>query len=180
MIRKGICLMITSLAISCAPFSQEMRKQADEVLSVQEVQKYPDRYLKTVVLWGGVLLEITNNKNMTEMKVLKTKLDFQTKPTDLDQSEGRFIVRAKGFLDPAVYTRGRLITVIGEISGLEKLPIGNSVYPYPVVLAREVHLWEAGEYHGRRPPPYWYSPYWWPYFPTWPGYPEHSPLIYWP
>jgi outer membrane lipoprotein len=72
---------------------------------------------------------------------------------------------------------GREITVAGEIAGREALPLAGIQYTYPVILAKEIHLWE------NRPPllslpllglspvlgalrvpygyPYWrYRPYW--------------------
>ena len=146
--------------VSCAPLSIEIMRQVDESLTYQVVQQDPQRYAGKTVLWGGVIIETINKMDVTVMKVRETELDFEKRPQHLDRSAGRFIVRSAGFLDPAIYKEGREITVAGEVAGKETLPLGDALYSYPVILAKEIHLWEK-----RRP----YDPYWWDYPYWWNG-----------
>jgi len=162
-------LLSAGMIVSCAPFSQEMMRHADESLTLREVQKDLQPFLGKTVLWGGVIIETTNRKEEAILQVMQTNLDYQKRPTDLDRSRGRFLVRHTGFLDPVIYRRGREITVVGEVAGKEILPLGEIQYAYPIILAKEIRLWE------RRPQvrpvyPLWYwdpYPYWWYRHPSW-------------
>jgi outer membrane lipoprotein len=157
-------LMAAGFMASCAPFSRQTMGQVDESLTYRSVQRDPDRYLGKTVLWGGVIVEITNKQKETELKVRETELDIEKRPEDLDRSAGRFIVRYAGFLDPAIYQAGREITVVGEVAEKEVLPLGNTRYSYPVLLAKEIHLWER-EQPGPPYYPYYWGPFWGPWYP---------------
>ena len=155
--------------VSCAPFSGEVMQEVDKTLTFEEVQKNPDAYQGKTVLWGGLIIETTNRQKETILKVRETELDMEKRPTNMDRSKGRFLIRYTGFLDPLLYKEGREVTAVGEIGGAEILPVGNSQYSYPVVLAREIHLWErVPEYYPMNPPWYWDPfPYGWYRYPYW-------------
>ena len=137
-----IVLLMAGMMASCAPFSRQIMSRVDETLTYQVVQKDPDRYVGKNVSWGGVIAQITNKQNETDLKTRETELDIEKRPKNLDRSAGRFIVRYAGFLDPAIFQPGREITVAGEAVGKEVLPLEKILYPYPVILTKEIHLWE--------------------------------------
>jgi outer membrane lipoprotein len=162
---------------SCAPLSKEVMRQVDETLTYQTVQKDPQKYLGKIVLWGGVIAKTTNRPDETVFEIRQSELDIEKRPKNLDSSAGRFIVRHPGFLDPAIYKEGREITVAGEIEGREVLPLAGIQYSYPVILAREIHLWEKID---PRYYPYWdYPPYWGPYWSPYGWYPYWRHRPYW-
>jgi outer membrane lipoprotein len=168
--RKIFAALVLAAAIlsSCAPFSKEVMRQVDETLTYQAVQKNPRDFLGKTVLWGGVIVKTTNRQDETILEVRQSELDIEKRPKDPDSSAGRFIVRYAGFLDPAIYEGGRQVTVAGEIAGEETSPLGGVQYIYPVILAKEIHLWERMDPRYYRYP-YWdYPPYWGPYwYPYW-------------
>ena len=165
-------LAAAGILVSCAPLSKEVMRQVDETLTYQTVQKNPQDFLGKTVLWGGVIVKTTTRQTETILEVRQSELDIEKRPKNLDSSAGRFIVRYDGFLDPVIYKEGREITVAGEIAGKESLPLGGIQYAYPVILAKEIHLWEKIDpLYYRYPhwdyPPYW-GPYWYPYgYPYW-------------
>lgn len=170
-----IVLLLAGLMASCAPLSRQVMSQVDETLTYQVVQKDPDRYVGKTVLWGGVITDITNKQNETDLKVRQAELDIEKRPKNLDRSVGRFIVQYPGFLDPAIYQAGRQITVAGKVVGKEILPLEGIQYSYPVILAKEIHLWE--KLLPVRPfYPYYWDPFWGPY-----GYPYrwYRPYYWW-
>ncbi len=117
MVKSGtrvIFFFLLAALAACAPMSQDIRRQADESAPFSEIQKNPDKFSGTVVIWGGVIIETTNLKESTAIKVMQTALDIQQRPTDLDRSEGRFIIRVDRFLDPDIFKKGRQITVGGR------------------------------------------------------------------
>lgn len=167
-IRNLLFLFTVAFMLSCAPLSKEVMRQVDEALTYPVVQKNPQNFLGKTVLWGGVIVRITNRQEETILEVRQSELDMEKRPKNLDSSAGRFIVRQAGFLDPVIYKQGREITIAGEIAGKETLPLGGIQYTYPVILAKEIHLWEKIDPR-RYPHPYWDSPFFWgPYgYPYW-------------
>jgi outer membrane lipoprotein len=157
-----IIILAIIASVSCSPISKETMTQVDQTLTLTEVLKSADRYKGKMVLWGGVIVETINRPDVTLIIVTQTTLDDEKRPINLNQSEGRFIVKKSGFLDPAIYATGRTITVAGEVSGKEDMPLGEIRYVYPVVTATQLILWEKLEY-----PPYYYDPWYWEPYPLW-------------
>ena len=165
-------LFLAIFALSCAPFPKEVMRQVDENLTFMVVQKNPEAYRGKTILWGGVIIETINRPGETLIKVRETELDYEKRPTNMDRSAGRFLAQAQGFLDPAIYAEGREITVAGELAGTKVLPLAQTQYSYPLVLAKEIRLWEKLQQIGPYDPyywPYWGSPYGWYPYPFW-GY----------
>lgn len=160
--RDLIIILAIIVSISCSPVSQEIMKQVDQTLSLKEVLKNADQYKGKMVLWGGVIVETINKPEETLIIVTQTALGYETRPINHDQSEGRFIVTKGGVLDPAIYEKGREITVAGEISGKKELPLGEIKYAYPIVTATQLILWEKPTYS-----PYYYEPWYWYPYPVW-------------
>ena len=145
----------------------------------QDVQKAPQKYINKNVLWGGMIIETDVKPNATFIKVIDRDLDYEKRPKEGDKSNGRFIVRYPGFLDPAIYKPGREITVIGTLSGVERQPVGEFQYTYLLVDSKHLHLWETRAKYRR--PAYWdyplmpfpyssypyYPPYVWGHPPYW-------------
>ena len=166
-----LCLLAASLA-ACGPMPQEIRREAASSPPFVEIQKDPDKFKGTVVIWGGLVIEMANLKESTELKVMRTALDLEERPTDLDRSEGRFIIVVDRFLDPNIFKRGREVTVGGEIIGQKIRAIGEINYIYPVVRAKELKIWEQRVLY----PPYYYDPWFWG--PPYPWRPW-GPWPYW-
>lgn len=156
--------------------SEAILKETDRAVTLDMVQASPEAYKGRNVLWGGVIVRSENLEQATEVEVLETKLSWSDIPAD-NESRGRFIIEAKRFLDTAVFSEGKRITVAGTVKGVDTRKIGKMDYPYPIISPREIKLFEPPpkvEYR-EMPPPWWYNPYW-PYHPYYPwppppGYP---------
>jgi len=161
------------LIVSCAPFSQQVMQEVKRDIAFSDVLKTPENFKGEGVIWGGVIIETIAKSNDTLMIVRQTDLDFQKRPTNLDQSAGRFILSYRGFLDPALYSKDREVTVVGTIAGKEKRLIGEYPYSYPVIESHALHLWEKWEdtpsYYD---PWYFWNPYPYYYYP-WRPYPRY-------
>ncbi len=157
--------------------SSEMRAAAREDLDFTMVLADPERYHGELVIWGGVILEIHNKPEGTTVMVLETPLDWEGAPRDAEFSRGRFLAKTGVFLDQAVYSQGRKVTLAGEVAGRELGKIGELWYGYPVLSVREIHLWEERlQVWGPAYPwaPYWYGGgahwYWEWWWPRWRGH----------
>jgi len=130
-------------------------------------------YRGQAVRWGGSIIDTDNRAARTRLTVLAQGLDSDGRP-DGDAGGGRFIALVDGFLDPAVYTKGRLITVSGHLVASQTHSVGQYPYRYPVVKVDSYYLWPVLRHSDwRDAPPYWYDPYWGPYYDPW--YPYHRP-----
>lgn len=143
--RNAICaglmlLLIAGCASGLSPGAKALVTSTDPFSALQAE---PDRYMGETVLLGGRILEIAPSPTATELIVLELPLDWQDRPKQRANSQGRFIVQAAEFLDPARYTPGALLTVVGTLGGSETRAIGGFDYRYPRLLATEIKLWPA-------------------------------------
>jgi len=142
--------------------------------SVAEVRTSPDRFAGERVRWGGTIANVENRQRQTWIEIVARELDNRGRPTDGDTSYGRFIARLDGFVDPAIYSKDREITVVGNLAKALTRNIGKHPYRFPVVDVATHHLW-AREQAAR---PYYYDPFW--YDPWYPYYYRPYPWSYRP
>lgn len=164
-----ISILVSLFAVACAPvISKGVREKVSAELSFKEVLQNPEAHRGELLLLGGEIIRSENTKEGTLIEVLQKPTDREGRPKDVDRSEGRFLALYDGFLDVAIYSKGREVTLAGEIRGKRVLPLGEIQYTYPVLAIREIHLWplESKEKPYPYPYPYPYWPYpWWRYGP---------------
>jgi len=157
-------------ASGCAVMSKDLRKETEQDLTFEQVFLNPDVHKGKVVIWGGTIVDSRNTRDGTFLEVLQKPLDMIGEPRDVDRSGGRFIAIYDGFLDSAIYAKGREVTVGGVVQGKRVLPLGEIEYSYPVIGVREIHLWpeESRQYvpHYYYPgyPWWWHDPFWRPWY----------------
>lgn len=130
-----------------------------------------ERSVGAEVRWGGIIVDTRPGRSETCVEILARDLDRELRPLHGDISHGRFLACREGFRDPAVFTAGRDITVVGRLQGFVNHEIGEYVYRYPRLAAEVMYLWPArpdiiyahGPYPRRMGWPY-YDP-WWYYGP---------------
>ncbi len=128
---------------SCAPpFPKQILEKVDRGISIRDLRENPEKYKGAWVMVGGVIVDAKSMREGSYLEVLQTALDNRGRPLQADATEGRFLVFSEQFLDPAVYPRGRAITVVAEVAGKKVLPLGEIEYPYPLLNAKAMHLWE--------------------------------------
>lgn len=164
-----LCVGVFLVSASCAyPVSTQLRHEAKkDNAAFPKALEDPTAYAGKTVVWGGRIIETINHDGGTDIVVLDTPLDSWLEPQSTKNTRGRFIARSTKFLDPALYEANREITLAGEIVNAEERPLGQTIYRYPVVQVKELHLWE--EYYDHYPPDYfWYPPVYssFSYFPS--------------
>ncbi len=129
------------LLSACASTPEFDTSRVDPTLTPRAaVTELPANRGKTV-LWGGVILHTANLAKLTRLEVLAYPLDGDRRPRRDRDPLGRFLIERQGFLEPATYAEGRLLTVVGTLSGSEDGKVGGSAYVYPVIEAGQLHLW---------------------------------------
>ncbi|MCG6899489.1 MAG: Slp family lipoprotein [Gammaproteobacteria bacterium] len=136
-------LLLLLLLNACASGPAFNTGGVDRSLTPREVASQPLPAMGRNVLWGGVIIRTRNLKDSTQIEMLAYPLDASERPQPSGTPLGRFILEQRGYLEPASYTEGRQLTVVGTVSGTRAAQIGESDYNYPVITARQLHLWPA-------------------------------------
>jgi outer membrane lipoprotein len=130
------------LAPACTKgISKQARSRVTYSGTFSELQEKPGKYTGEVVLLGGKIIETRVITEYSEITVLQLPLGGGDRPRLEDKSKGRFLIRSKQLLDPAVYTEGTAITVVGKLIGSEARKVGEYTYRYPVLDPVEIKLW---------------------------------------
>jgi outer membrane lipoprotein len=138
-------ILIFATLSGCAPvISKAALGKVDTVAPFFEISKGPVGFINKTVLLGGAILKVDNLEEATVVEVLETELNKRLKPSTPESSSGRFMIEFQGFMDPAVYATGRLITVVGMITGAHVGKIGGMDYVWPVITPVEHYLWRYG------------------------------------
>ena len=119
-----------------------MRDRIDPGVTFKSVFQDPEFHIGKVVLWGGVIIQTLNEEGATWIELLQQPLRRNNRPILGNESEGRFLIRHEGFLDPVIYRSGREMTVVGEIQGAKTKSLGEIEYSYPVLSDKKLLLWD--------------------------------------
>jgi len=170
--KSGFRLILLSMLVlllsGCVHvISKDLRIKSDPSLTLSQVSRNPDTFKGKMILWGGEIIETTNQKGgTTQIEVFQKPLGWREEPKETVVSVGRFLILADEYLDPYIFRRGRKITVAGEIIGEKMKLLGEMDYRYPIVSSKQIYLWPQYYY---QPYPYFYfDPWWWSY-PYWRG-----------
>jgi len=123
------------------------------------------------VRWGGVIVATEPKTDRTCMEILARELDRSTRPVVRNDIHfGRFMACGAGFRDPAIYTEGREVTLIGRLDGFMQAPIGEFLYRYPTVEVENLYLWPERMEQDDYPHRYslYYQGWWGPSYPFYP------------
>lgn len=163
---RWIYFLFVFLLSGCAHvISKDLRTVSDASLSFSQVRQEPDAFKGKMAIWGGEIVETLNQRDgATQIEVFQRPLGWRGEPRRTAPSEGRFLIVTGRYLDPYLYRAGRKITVGGEILGGKIKPLGEMDYRYPLLSARQIHLWPEDIYY---PYPYYYYDPWWYYGPRW-------------
>lgn len=132
--------------------SQEIRERVDRTVNTGALFKEPETYKGRLVILGGAIVSSRNTDEGTYLEVIERPLDSLERPEATDMSYGRFIILYEGYLDSAVYSQGRDVTVAGEVMGKMVRSLGEMNYPYLLIKSKELHLLEP-----RRGVPIWFE-----------------------
>ena len=143
--------VITLCLAGCATvISKQSLSLVDRGITFAELRQDPYRYTGRHLLLAGGIAGVRNTSEGGELELVQFAADDNGMITDTTNSGGRFIARSSGFLDPAVYRTGLLVTLVGEVRGKKNMLLDKVVYTYPVLDIREIHLWKPEEFP--RPP----------------------------
>lgn len=113
----------------------------------------PNDYDGHKVRWSGTIAAVENQgMDATVLVIASRALNNEGKPLADAGSRGQFMAKVNHYLNPAIYAKGRSVTVDGTIVGSESRAIGNGPDSYPYVAADDYYLWpgaqQAASYYG--------------------------------
>jgi outer membrane lipoprotein len=177
--KAQVIALVGMLLVGCAAtpvIPPELKEKVDWTVPFSQIKASPESYRGRVIVVGGMVLSAKPLKDRARIEVLQLPLDGNQEPTGrLTDSQGRFLLFHKEFIDPATIPLGTRLTAVAEVTGSETLKLDEIEYVYPSLEGRSLTIWPP------RVPGYWYRPY--PYFgaywgPYW-GPPVWGPY-FWP
>ncbi|MDH3974600.1 MAG: Slp family lipoprotein [Deltaproteobacteria bacterium] len=172
----ALILVFINLSGCASVIPRELKKDLDLDITFEDVIARGDSLSGEKILWGGVIATSKNEVGKTVIEVVQVPLGSSDRPGNIDLSKGRFIVEHKGYLETAIYSEGREITVAGKIRGTRPGKVGQMNYSFPLVESIKIHLWEkkVEEVY-----PY-YDPFYDPFYPWCRPYSPFYPYPYLP
>ena len=143
--RLTLLFILLLLVSACASGPAFNSSGVDRSLTPQSVASRPQVAMGVSVLWGGIILNISNLKDSTQIEMLAYPLDAAGRPLTDRSPLGRFILEQAGYLEPATYAEGRQLTVVGTVSGPRDGQAGESGHTQPLIAARQLYLWPPGQ-----------------------------------
>jgi outer membrane lipoprotein len=134
-------LILLLMLAGCASTPKFDTSQVDQSLTPQAVNAEPLESRGKSVLWGGTILDTRNLEDSTQIELLAYPLNSSQRPIQASKPLGRFIIRQTGYLEPATYAQGRLLTVLGSVGDSQLGKVGEASYNYPVIIAEKLQLW---------------------------------------
>jgi outer membrane lipoprotein len=116
--------------------------QADKTVLFEKLQADPDSFKGKLIIVGGTIEQTSEVNQGTLIQVTQRQLDYWGKPERTKRTSGRFLVFHPGLLNMMAYAPGVDITIAGEVLGTSSPMVGNKQYDYPILLAKELKLWE--------------------------------------
>ncbi|MEC4749908.1 Slp family lipoprotein [Methylomicrobium sp. Wu6] len=149
---RVLLLLSASLLNACSTLPPAIKDPPAVDISFPQASVDIARYKGAPVRWGGVIIDVQNEKDYTRLQVLSYPLNSYGRPNREKPYQGRFYLDSRKFLDPAVYKKDKEITAAGVLTGDQELMIGNKLLRLPVLETTTLHLWPDYE-----PTPYYYN-----------------------
>jgi outer membrane lipoprotein len=162
---KGIIVTLVGLLlVGCVSYPDSVAvPEGTELVSFSQVNQTDFLASGQLARWSGVIADVKNEASQTVVDVLYYPAMDSGRPRVTDEPAGRFRVRVDGFLDPAIYIKGKSITALGALTTKETAKIGEYEYEYPTISSAKLHLWAKQQpmprvefYYGWYGHPRWY------------------------
>jgi len=140
------CLyLVASLALSACThaMTQELREAVQPDITFADIVNSPEDHAGEQFIIGGFIASGKVDEEGTFLEMVQSPTQNDGTVIDPDVSGGRFIAFFPGErLDPAIYERGRVMTLGGTLTGTITGKIAGKEYTYPVLEVAESQLWK--------------------------------------
>ncbi len=129
------------LLAACTSLPQAMWDTNVVDIPYSQVTKDIESHKDIPVRWGGIIISVKNLENFSLVQAIFYPLNYLGRPNLSSPHRGLFVFKSAKFIDPAVYVRGKEITVVGILNGGIRLTAGEKVIQVPLLLSTATHLW---------------------------------------
>ena len=156
-----VLLILWPVAAGAAsPVPTDLYAEVDHALRPSVVLADPVAYWGRTLLLGGVVVRTVSEAAGVTIEFDGYQLDGADRPTAPDRALGRIAAAGAG-LDGALLQPGRLVTLVGRVTGAT----GSSGSVLPRLEISFIHAWptaaeEAAAQTPAYPPGYWCDPWW--------------------
>jgi len=131
--------------VACGPVTfPQVQSLADPALVYAQLASNPEAYVGKMVILAGTIIEAVNTPEGTRLALLQYPTNRRGRPQIEAPSGGCFLALPPEYLETTIYRSGRALTVAGEVRRQRALPVGETVYRYPLLAPREMYLWPEG------------------------------------
>ena len=128
------------------------RKSFTPTIPFWQIYQDPNQHIGENILVGGVIAEIRNYPQKTEIEIMQKPLNKNDIPMKSAYSSSKFLALYDGYLDRLLYAPGRLMTIAGTVLEKRVKKGYGTSYIYPVIMIQFYRLWPPQE-------PYYYHPW---------------------
>ena len=121
--------------------SASIIESRDSTILFSELLRAPENYIGKVLILGGTIISFQSGPKGGLLNILQRPLSDALKPQMGDQTQGRFLVQSEKALDIDEFSKGRRITLAGEVIGKKIQTIDQMQYGYPLLNLKEYYLW---------------------------------------
>ncbi len=126
---------------ACTSLPQAIKNVRVVDIPYAQVTQNIDSYKDVPVRWGGVIIDVENEENLSLVQALFYPLNYLGRPQLDEPHGGRFVIKSTQFLDPVIYAKDKEITVVGTLNGSIERTVGKNVIQVPLLLSTVTHLW---------------------------------------
>jgi outer membrane lipoprotein len=144
---KAYLLFFCFILTACTNLPTAILNAPTFDLSFPQASQAINQYKNSPVRWGGLIINVENEKNAGFIQVLSYPLARGGRPRLEQPAQGRFVIQLKDYLEASVYTRDTLLTVAGSLIGSIERVIDKKVMRIPVISASVIYLWPVYQYN---------------------------------
>jgi outer membrane lipoprotein len=136
-----LTLLVILVLTACGPAKPTIHAKSNNDISYEQVVQNVEIYQGQIVRWGGMIGQVANYENFSELTIVQFPLTRHGVPISTEPSAGRFIVRSEHFLDPLIYSPDKLVTIIGTVMTLQLQKVDQKMLALPLIAVDDSHVW---------------------------------------
>jgi outer membrane lipoprotein len=136
-----LALSFLLLVTGCAHnISQKSLALVDQTITFDKLQEDPETFRGKFVVLGGNIDSALKTTEGTVLEIVQHDLDTRELPDETVTSRGHFLALTPDSLHVIMCRPGRLVSIAGEVAGMEVRRLNGKDYTYPLINVKELHL----------------------------------------